>query len=91
MSPESAQPAFHRRIAAKLQQAGLLRMKHKRELLKPQAHRFPEAPRVGFVFETRNNIICEPQNDDVTFGFSTSPPLSPEIKDVVQVHVGKQR
>jgi hypothetical protein len=77
-------------MTAKLQQSGLVRMKHKRELLKPQAHRIPEAPRVGFVLKARNNIIRKPHNDDVAFGFPPSPTLGPEIEDVVQVHVGEQ-
>ena len=59
------------------------------QLLKSQTLNRPptrgnsKAPRVGFVLKAHNNIIRVPQNDDVTFGFSPSPALGPEIEDVV--------
>jgi hypothetical protein len=77
-------------MVAKLQQASLVRMKRKRELLKPHTHRFPEAPRIGFALEANNDIIRVPQDNDVACGFPPSPSLSPEIEDVVQVHVREQ-
>ena len=81
--PKPALSTLRRRMTTKLQQSCLVRMKHKQELLKPQAHRLHEASRVGSVLKAHNNIIREPQNDDVTFGFSPSPALGPEIEDVV--------
>ena len=77
-------------MAAKLQQSSLVRMKRKRELLKPHTHCFPEAPRIGFVLEADNDIIRKPQDNDVASSFIASPPLGPEIEDVVQVHVSEQ-
>ena len=63
--------------------SGLVRMKRKRELLKPQTHRVPEAPRVGFVLKAHNDIIRETQDNDVACCFPPSPPIGPEIKDIV--------
>ena len=80
-----------RRIAAELQQAGLLPMKLERELLEPLSHRVPEAPRIGFVLEADDDIVGIAHDDDVAGGFSPSPLLGPEIEDVVQVDVGEQR
>src|SRR5437870_11589754 len=60
-------------------------MKRKRELLKPHTHCFPEAPRVGFMLKAHNDVIREPQDNDVACSFIPSPPLGPEIEDVVQV------
>lgn len=77
-------------VAAKLQQPRLVRMQRKRELFQPRSHRVPEAPRVVFVLEADHDIIRVPQNDHVAFGFPPSPPIGPEIKDVVQVHVREQ-
>jgi hypothetical protein len=48
---ESVLRSVGRRMAAKLDQAGLVRMQRQRELLQPFAHRFPEAPSVGLVLE----------------------------------------
>ena len=48
---EPALRASVRRVAAKLDQAGLVRMQRQRELLQPLAHRVPEAPGVGLVLE----------------------------------------
>jgi hypothetical protein len=46
-----------RRLTAELQQSGLLPVKLEPELLEPRSHRIPEAPRVGFVLETSNDIV----------------------------------
>lgn len=77
-------------VATKLQQPGLVRVERKRELLKPQARRLPEAPGVGFILEAHNNVIGESHDNDSAFGFPSSPPLGPQIEDVVQIHVGEQ-
>src|SRR5258707_12083118 len=76
-SAKTSPLAVDRCIAAELQQPRLVRMERKRELLQPQSHRVPEAPRVGFVLEAGHNIIRVPQDDDVAFGFPPSPPVGP--------------
>jgi hypothetical protein len=43
------------------------------------------------VLEADNDVIRIPQDDHVAFGFLPSPPVGPEIEDVVQVHVREQR
>jgi hypothetical protein len=56
-----AQPALRssvRREAAELQQPGLVLVKLERKLLEPLAHRIPEAPRVGFVLDTHDEVVC---------------------------------
>jgi hypothetical protein len=47
----------YRRLTAELQQSALLPVKLEPELLEPRSHRIPEAPRVGFVLETSNDIV----------------------------------
>jgi hypothetical protein len=42
------------------------------------------------VLKAYHDVIRIPQDDHIAFGFPPSPPLGPEIEDVVQVHVGEQ-
>jgi hypothetical protein len=48
-------------------------------------------PRVSFVLEADHDIIRVPRDDYVAFGFPPSPPVGPEIKSVVQIHIREQR
>jgi hypothetical protein len=43
------------------------------------------------VLEAGHDIVGIPHEDHVSVGLSPPPLLSPEIEDVVQVDVGKQR
>src|SRR5262249_3438365 len=79
------------RMAAKLDQAGLVRVQRQRELLQPFAHRFPEAPGVRLVLETDDDVVSIPHDDHVTRGLVPSPALGPEIEHVVKVDVREQR
>src|SRR5207247_2529593 len=81
--PKSSLLTIRRGMAAELQQSSLVRMKRKRELLKPHTHCFPEAPCVGCVLKAHNNAIREPQDNDVATSFIASPPLDPDIEGVV--------
>jgi hypothetical protein len=80
-----------RRLTAELQQSGLLPVKLEPELLEPRSHRIPEAPRIGFVLETSNDIVGVSHDDHVTGGFAPPPLVGPEIEGVVQVDVSEQR
>ena len=50
-------------MAAKLDQAGLVRMQRERELLQPHAQRVPEASGVGLKLETDNKVVGVPHDD----------------------------
>jgi hypothetical protein len=50
--------AVHRRLAAELDQAGLLRMERQSERLKPRTHRIEETTGVLLVLETGNQIVA---------------------------------
>jgi len=79
------------RMAAELQQARFLPVQFESKLLEPRSHRVPEAPRIGFVLEANNDVIGISHDYHVAAGLSPSPLLGPEVEDVVQVDVGKQR
>lgn len=79
-----------RRMAAELQQARLLPVQFEPKLLEPRSHRIPEALRIGFMFETCNDVVGVTHDDHFASGFSPPPLLSPEIEDVVQVDVCEQ-
>ena len=78
-------------MAAKLNQAGLVRMQRQRELLQPFAHRFPEAPGVRLVLEADDDIVGIPHDDHVARGLVPSPALGPEIEHVMEIDIGEQR
>ena len=88
---QTTPPASLRRKAAELQQAGLFPVQLEPELLKPRSHRIPEAPRIGLVLEAGHDIVRVADEDHVAGRLSPPPLLGPEVEDVVQVDVGKQR
>ena len=88
---EPAPGASVHRMAAKLDQAGLLRIERQRELLHPLAHYFPEAPGVSLVLKPNDDVVGIAHNDHVTRGLAPSPAFGPEVEGVMQVDVGEQR
>ena len=46
---------------------------------------------IGLVFKAGDDVIGIAHQDDVPLGMVASPPLSPEIEDVMQVDVRQQR
>jgi hypothetical protein len=80
-----------RRMAAEFQQSGLLRKERERKLLQPVAHGIPEASGVVFVLEAGDQVVGIAHDDHVAPSLTPSPAFNPEIEDVVQVNVGKER
>ena len=70
---------------------GLVRMERQGELLKPRAPCVEEATSVVLVLEAGHQVVGIAHDDHVAGGLVPSPALGPEIQDVVQVDVGKQR
>ena len=66
-------------------------MQFQPELREPLAQISPESLGIFLILETNGEIISEPNDDDITVGEPIPPPLSPQVEDVVQVHVGQQR
>lgn len=79
------------RVTTELQQARLLPVQFESKLFEPRSHRIPEAPRIGLTLEAGHDIVGIPHEDHLSGGLAPPPLLSPEIEDVVQVDVGKQR
>src|SRR5262249_2576262 len=71
---EPASGSSFRREAAELDQAGLVRVERKRELLEPLAHIVPEAPGVRPVLEAHDKVISIPHEDHVAPGLLPPPP-----------------
>src|SRR5262245_66605186 len=76
---EPALLAVRRCKAAKLDQAGLVRMKRQRKLLQPLAHLVKETPGVGFVLESDDEVVGIAHKDHVARGLAPSPALRPAI------------
>ena len=83
--------ASDRRVAAELDQAGLVRIERQRELLQPLAHRIPETPGVSPVLKPNDDVVGIAHDDHVAGSLAPSPAFGPEIEGVVQVDVGEQR
>src|SRR5271166_4289793 len=83
-------PLLHR-AAAELDQTGLVRMQGQRKLRQPIPQFCLEPLGVGLVFKAGDDVIGIAHQDDVPPGMVASPPLSPEIEDVMQVDVRQQR
>ena len=79
------------RIAAKLDQAGLVRMELQRKLLQPVSHHAQEALAVGLMLEAHHNIVGIAHDDHVASGLPPSPAFGPEIEHIMQVDVGQER
>ena len=71
------------RIAAELQQTGLLPVQFEPESLEPLAHVLPEAPGIAFMLETGNEIVGVAHEDHLAPGFALPPLPGPEIEDTV--------
>ena len=84
-------PSSARRKAPKRQQPGLAPVQRQRKPLKPLAHRLPECGRFSFVLKPGHAIVGLPHHDHRALGFSPSPLLGPEVKNVVQQDVRQQR
>ena len=79
-----------RRPTAELDQTGLVRMQDQRKLRQPIPQLCLKPLSIGLVFKAGDDVIGIPHQDDVALGLVASPPLSPEIEDVMQVDVRQQ-
>ena len=90
-SADAAFLAVDCRVAAELNQAGLVRMELQRECLEPLTHRIEEATSVALMLEAGHQIIGIAHDDHVASGLLPSPAFSPQIEYVVQVDVAEER
>lgn len=75
---------------AELDQAGLLRVQAQCKLRQSRLQFDQEAFRIRLVLEADNGVIRVPNDNHVAIRTAT-PLLDPQVVDVVQVDVGKQR
>src|SRR4030088_3695753 len=79
-----------RRSAAELDQTGLVRMQGQRKLRQPIPQFRLEPLGIGLVLKAGNDVVGIAHQDDVSLGMVASPPLGPQIEDVMQVDVRQQ-
>src|SRR5215471_20906048 len=84
-------PAVCRRMASELDQPGLLGVKRQRELPYPLAQQVQEAPSVGLVLETDDEVVGIAHDDHVARSLAPSPALGEQVEHVEQVDIGEQR
>src|SRR5207237_1118491 len=72
-----------RRPAAELDQTGLVRMQGQRKLRQPIPQFRLEPLGIGLVLKAGNDVVGIAHQDDVSLGMVASPPLRPEIEDVM--------
>src|SRR6266700_239245 len=88
---EPASSPVLRRKAAELDKAGLVRMQLQAELRKPLSKITEEPFCITEVLEPDHEVVREPHDDHVTMRVAASPPIGPQVEDVVKVHVREQR
>src|SRR5438128_3714919 len=88
---QAAPFAVRRRMAAKLDQARLVRMQAQREAFQPLAQGRQKPLGIGPVLNAGDEVVGISHDDDVPLGVTVSPLPRPEIEGVMQVDVSKQR
>ncbi len=78
---KAAPSALDRCKAAKLDQAGLIRVKRQRVFPQSLAHRIPESSGVGLILEANDDIVGVSYDDDVTRRLTPSPALGPKVEE----------
>jgi hypothetical protein len=78
-------------VPAELDQPGLVRVQFQPELREPLAKLGQELPRILLLFEADDEIVRPPHDDHITVCVAVPPPVSPQVEDVMQVHVREQR
>ena len=76
---------------AELDQSRLLRMQLQTELREPVVKVGEEPLGVLTALEAHDVVVGEPRQDHVPARVPRSPLVGPQVEDVVQVDVGKQR
>jgi len=83
-------PAFGSKLA-KLDEPGLCRVQAQREPRQTLLEIFQEVLRVPSMLEADDTVVGIADDDHVAGGMAPTPLLNPEIVDVVEVYVRKQR
>ena len=78
-------------VPPELDQPSLLGVQFQSELREPLAKLGKEPPRVTLVFEADDEVVRPAHDDHVAAPMAVSPPIDPQVQNVVQVHVSEQR
>jgi hypothetical protein len=89
--PQSSSRSTLGRKAPKLDQTSFLRMQRQSKLLYPLAQIRQKARGILQVLETDDSVIGIPHHNNIATGIATSPPLCPEVEDIVKKYVGERR
>ena len=77
-------------VLAELNQTSFVFVELEAKLRKPRVELFQTRSRFVTVLKTDHKVICVANHHHVAAALFT-PPLNPQVKDVVQLYVGKQR
>src|SRR5690242_12061432 len=72
-------------------QPRLIWMQLQVELREPLSKIDKKPLRISLMLKTHHEIVSETHDDHITMRIPTSPPVSPQVEDIVQVHVSQQR
>jgi len=76
---------------AKLNQPSLVGMQSQPELLHASMKLAKESLGIVAVLESHDEVVCVSDNDDIARSISNPPLLYPQVENVVEVHIRKQR
>jgi hypothetical protein len=74
-----------------LDQPRLVGVQHQPELRESLTQLGQEPPRIVLMLESDDEIVRPAHDDHITVPVAASPPVSPQVKDVVEVDVRHQR
>ncbi len=87
---KTAPRAIPGRVAAELDEASLVRMQRECKLLHPLLQFRVKALGVSLVLKAGDNIVGIAHKNDVTVCVVMTPPLSPQVEDVMEIDVRQQ-
>jgi len=77
--------------AAELDQACFIRVEGETEACETLLKVLQEAFSVTAMLEPKNEIVSIAHDDHIASSMTTSPLLCPQVQDIVEIHIGKQR
>jgi hypothetical protein len=83
-----AQP---RRVRPELDEPGLVRVKFQGELREPAAQLLKEPFSIVLELEPHDEVVREAGNDDIPPRPRLPPVTSPQVQDIMQIHIRQQR
>lgn len=78
-------------IASELQYSGFRLVEREPELAQTLSQAIEKRPSILGELEAHNAVVRISDDDHIPLGFAPSPPMCPQVENVMQVNIGKQQ